>query len=68
MNVYQLFDFLRSVCTNPNLDKNPTIRARLVYRDKEGSVEKVEYAQIGYCSGLRSEITVEMNSRENGNG
>ena len=44
-------------------DSNPTIRARLIWRHKvSGVVMSHSYANFGFCSGLKPELTVEMDS------
>lgn len=50
---------------NPESTLKKQIIARLVYRDEHGSVIKEEYADIGYCSGLKPQINIEMNSIRN---
>ena len=58
----QLKDLL-AFATNIALD-HPTeeIKARLIWRDENGVVCREEIADLGYSSGLRPLITVEMST------
>jgi hypothetical protein len=58
----QLKDLL-TFATNIALD-HPTeeIKARLIWRNEEGCVYREEIADLGYSSGLRPLITVEMST------
>ncbi len=46
------------------VDRDNHITARLVWRDANGAVTRVESAKISYASALKQTITVEMNSAE----
>lgn len=59
MNLKQLFEFLSTLFGTTETN----IVARLVWRDENGTVVNEEFAELGFSSGLRPEITVEMNTR-----
>lgn len=36
------------------------IKARCIWRDENGGIVKEELHDIGYCSGLKAQMTIEM--------
>lgn len=62
MNVKQLLAWLISLYQGKDKFGDPDITARLVWRDTDGCPCRVEYAQFGFCSGLRPELTIEMST------
>jgi hypothetical protein len=64
----QLKDLL-AFATNIALDHTTEeIKARLIWRNEEGCVYREEIADLGYSSGLRPLITVEMSTQSNSSG
>lgn len=60
-----LMKFLIGLYEGKNLDysdNGPKIVAKLVYRDQHGCVDRIRYADFGFSSGLKPELTVDMNT------
>lgn len=66
LTIRKLFDFITTLmCSKPSGEvADLPIRARLVYRDQDGRVVRIEMADTGYSSGLEPELRVEMSTRE----
>lgn len=62
IGILQLLQTLGQIATDPRIENDPPIKARLLYRGENGEVIREELADFGYSSGLRAELTVEMNS------
>lgn len=60
MTIRKLFEFIATLIEG-GMAGEP-IRARLVYRRADGVLDREEFAEIGYCSGLSPVLTIEMNS------
>lgn len=62
MTLRKLLEMVSTMFEVKEKESPAEIKARLVWRDEHGKVEKVRMADFGFCSGLRNEMTVEMNT------
>lgn len=71
MRISQVAEFLMGVFIDKDVigdHKDREVKARLLWRDKDGCVRKVQYASMGYGSPNGLYFTVEMNEAEEANG
>ena len=64
LNLQKLLEFIAARIDNKrqNEDAGTEIKARLLYRDEDNNIVKVQHASFGFCSGIHNELTVEMNT------
>jgi hypothetical protein len=62
MTLHKLLEMISTMFEVKDKQGPVEIKARLVWRDEHGGITKVRMADFGHCSGLRNEMTVEMNT------
>lgn len=65
MTLNKLLEFVSTLFECKDESGPVQIKARLVWRDEDGCIQKVRMAEFGYCSGLRNALTIEMNTETN---
>ena len=63
MKLSKLLETIGVMFASKEVQGEPEIIARLVWRDEEGTPYKVRSAKFGFSSGLRNELTVEMSTQ-----
>ena len=65
MKLSMLVEFFMGLIIQQDVEgetANPNIMAKLLWRDKDGCVQKVKWAEMGYGSPSGRYITIEMNT------